>query len=247
MAEPNEQTTFDDLMGEDERAPKSPPEVPAGGATPEVASSENRDIDSGPESPLPEADRVAQAAPPQVEETDDLHQEPVAPDAAEDPGETTEGESARPSGEAAPAPSGSDAGTARARGDVQKPSQVGRTRRELLNPDKVFYKMGEVCEISGLESHVLRFWESEFEVLKPRKNRAGHRIFTHDDIELVLRIKRLLYDEGYTIPGARKKLENPGEDVEETQDETLERKHILNEISGIRRSIESVIKLLDGV
>lgn len=74
-------------------------------------------------------------------------------------------------------------------------------------PDRTFYKIGEVCELTDTQPYVLRFWETEFPQLAPRKSRAGQRIYQRKDIDLVLRIKRLLYDEEYTIAGARKKLE----------------------------------------
>jgi DNA-binding transcriptional MerR regulator len=71
---------------------------------------------------------------------------------------------------------------------------------------KSFYKLGEVCQITDTQPYVLRFWESEFPQLAPRKSRTGQRIYRQKDVELVLQIKRLLYEEGYTIAGARKKL-----------------------------------------
>ena len=71
---------------------------------------------------------------------------------------------------------------------------------------KLFYKIGEVCKICGVEPHVLRYWESEFLTLCPGKNRAGQRIYRSRDLELIDTISRLLYEEGYTISGARKKL-----------------------------------------
>lgn len=71
---------------------------------------------------------------------------------------------------------------------------------------KLFHKIGEVCEICGVEPHVLRYWESEFPTLSPGKNRAGQRIYRPQDLELISTISRLLYEEGFTIAGARKKL-----------------------------------------
>ncbi len=71
---------------------------------------------------------------------------------------------------------------------------------------KLFYKIGEVCSLTDTQPYVLRFWESEFPQLAPRKNRTGQRLYRHRDIEMVLEIKKLLYDEGHTIAGARKKL-----------------------------------------
>ena len=70
-----------------------------------------------------------------------------------------------------------------------------------------YYSMGEVCDLTGLKPHVLRYWETQFDMLHPVKNRAGNRVFRADDIEQVLLVKHLLYDEKYTIEGARQKLQ----------------------------------------
>ena len=75
-------------------------------------------------------------------------------------------------------------------------------------PQKLFFKIGEVCELAGVQAHVLRYWESEFPMLAPQKNRAGQRTYRRKDVEMALRIKELLYDEQYTIAGAKKKLAN---------------------------------------
>ena len=69
---------------------------------------------------------------------------------------------------------------------------------------KGFYRMGEVCSLTDLESHVLRYWEHEFPQLRPRKSGGGQRMYRPDDIELILRIRDLLHQEGYTIAGARR-------------------------------------------
>ncbi len=74
-------------------------------------------------------------------------------------------------------------------------------------PNKLFFKIGEVCEITETQPYVLRYWESEFPALAPAKNSSGQRIYRRRDIETVLRIKQLLYDEGFTIAGAKKRLE----------------------------------------
>src|ERR1043165_8665669 len=73
-------------------------------------------------------------------------------------------------------------------------------------PQKLFFKIGEVCEIVGVQAHVLRYWETEFPMLAPQKNRAGQRTYRRRDVELALRVKELLYDEQYTIAGAKKRL-----------------------------------------
>ena len=73
---------------------------------------------------------------------------------------------------------------------------------------KEYYSMGDVCSLTGLRPHVLRYWETQFDVLHPVKNRAGNRVFRAGDIEKVLLVKNLLYEEKYTIEGARQKLKN---------------------------------------
>lgn len=72
---------------------------------------------------------------------------------------------------------------------------------------KIYHKIGEVCKLVDIQPFVLRYWETEFPFLAPSKNKSGHRTYRQVDIDLVNRIKALLYDEGYTVPGARKKLE----------------------------------------
>src|SRR5947208_14132378 len=73
-------------------------------------------------------------------------------------------------------------------------------------PEKLFFKIGEVCDLAGVQAHVLRYWATEFPMLAPQKNRAGQRTYRRRDVDMALRIKELLYDEQYTIAGARKKL-----------------------------------------
>lgn len=83
---------------------------------------------------------------------------------------------------------------------------------------KAYYSIREVCDMMGLEAHVLRYWESEFPQLKPKKNRAGNRAYREKDIELIRYIKTLLYEEKFTISGAKKRLLEPKEpSVEQTK------------------------------
>lgn len=74
-------------------------------------------------------------------------------------------------------------------------------------PEKIYFKIGEVCELVGVQAHVLRYWETEFSMLSPQKNRSGQRSYRRRDVEIALRIKQLLYDEMFTIAGAKKKLQ----------------------------------------
>jgi len=73
-------------------------------------------------------------------------------------------------------------------------------------PDKLYFRIGEVAELTGIKPHVLRYWESEFGAFRPVKNSSRQRLYRRKDIELVLRIKDLLYNQGFTIAGARKAL-----------------------------------------
>ena len=77
-----------------------------------------------------------------------------------------------------------------------------------LSIKKLYYSISEVSKITNIEQYVLRYWETEFELLKPQKNRAGNRIYTNKDIQLILHIKTLLRERKYTIEGAKKILEN---------------------------------------
>jgi DNA-binding transcriptional MerR regulator len=111
-------------------------------------------------------------------------------------------------------------------------------------PDKLFFRIGEVAEIVGVEQHVLRYWEDEFDVLKPDKNQAGQRLYRRKDIEMVIRIKELLYEEMFTIAGAKKKLKTKKRDPSQLSfhfdpDEFLKWK------KQLKSDLNSVIKLLD--
>ena len=82
----------------------------------------------------------------------------------------------------------------------------------VVVPDKLFFRIGEAAEIVGVETHVLRYWESEFK-MRPQRSESGQRMFRRKDIARFLRIRRLLHDEGFTIAGARKALSAKGSDV----------------------------------
>ncbi len=75
-------------------------------------------------------------------------------------------------------------------------------------PDKLYFKIGEVSELLGVEPYVLRYWETEFPVLSPKKSGTGHRLYRRKDVELLLRIKHLLYEKRFTIEGARQALQS---------------------------------------
>ena len=80
----------------------------------------------------------------------------------------------------------------------------------LKHPVKLYYRIGEVSEIVGVEPHVLRYWETEFRSIRPQKSRKGQRIYSRRDVEKLITVKDLLYSHGFTIAGARKKLREGG-------------------------------------
>ena len=77
---------------------------------------------------------------------------------------------------------------------------------DLISSERLYYRIGEVSRITGLKPHVLRYWESEFRVIRPHKTGSFQRLYRKRDLELILRIKKLLYEEGFTISGARRKI-----------------------------------------
>src|SRR5512146_2324707 len=77
-------------------------------------------------------------------------------------------------------------------------------------PDKLYFKIGEVGELLGVEAYVLRYWETEFPIVSPKKSGTGHRLYRRKDVELLLRIKHLLYEKRFTIEGARQSLQAEG-------------------------------------
>src|SRR5579864_7877124 len=80
-------------------------------------------------------------------------------------------------------------------------------------PDKLYFRIGDVARLAAIKPYVLRFWETEFPALGPRKSGSGHRLYRRKDVELVLEIKRLLYEKRYTIEGARKYLDSRGREA----------------------------------
>lgn len=115
--------------------------------------------------------------------------------------------------------------------------------------EKLFYKIGEASKIVGVETHVLRYWETEFPFLMPRKTKSGQRIYTKKDIDLILQIKRLLYDEKYTIDGARRKLSSNLSDVEIEESEKTEERNdsninAVNALMKVKERLREMLKSL---
>ena len=106
-------------------------------------------------------------------------------------------------------------------------------------PDKLYFKIGEVARLVGVKPYVLRYWETEFSILRPGKTRSRHRLYRRKDVETLLEIRRLLYAERYTIEGAKRRLREAGKLVaEETlRDPTLAR---------LREELLELYAMLDG-
>ena len=112
---------------------------------------------------------------------------------------------------------------------------MGSSTRTKTIPDKMFYKIGEVSEIADIESYVLRYWESEFPFLKPRKNKSGQRVYARKDLELVIQIKNLLYKEKYTIAGVRKRF----------SDNSIKKSSVsIDTIRSIRKRLKRILNIL---
>ncbi len=111
-------------------------------------------------------------------------------------------------------------------------------------PDKLYFKIGEASRIVGVEPYVLRFWETEFEVLKPGKAPSRHRLYKKRDLELLLEIKRLLYAEGYTIEGARKRLKDNRRENRRQLKLPLADAKYRSALQRIKKDLQSLQKML---
>jgi DNA-binding transcriptional MerR regulator len=115
-------------------------------------------------------------------------------------------------------------------------------------PDKLYFKIGEVSQLVGVEPYVLRYWESEFPGLSPRKSNTGQRMFRRKDVELLLQIKQLLYEKKFTIEGARKVLKSgKSQAPAEALTEPIRQEELFpaaNPLPGIRQELADILKLL---
>ena len=116
-----------------------------------------------------------------------------------------------------------------------------RARGEVLQE---YFSIGDVCALTGLKAHVLRYWETQFRVLSPAKNRSGNRVYARREVELVLLVKHLLYTEKYTVDGARQKLDEHrragglrGAARDALRRETL---------ASIERELDAIVDVLEG-
>jgi DNA-binding transcriptional MerR regulator len=114
----------------------------------------------------------------------------------------------------------------------------------MTRPVQEFFSIGEVCQLTDLKPHVLRYWESQFRFLNPAKNRSGNRVYKAREIELIMLVKHLLYTEKYTIEGARQRIDHYRRTGEL---KSASRSAFTHELAGeIRQGLDDVIAVLDG-
>lgn len=112
-------------------------------------------------------------------------------------------------------------------------------------PDKLYFKIGEVSELLGVEPYVLRYWETEFTVLSPKKSGTGHRLYRRKDVELLLRIKHLLYEKKFTIEGARMALHGEPKAAKPRGSKRMQQDLFQEDpLPGIRRELSEILELL---
>ncbi len=106
-------------------------------------------------------------------------------------------------------------------------------------PDKLYFSIGEASRIAEVEPHVLRYWESEFSCLRPRKDKTGRRNYRKKDLEIILHIKDLLYGQRYSIAGAKIKLRGAGE-----RERRARERDLMSTLKGVKKDLQSVLKTL---
>ncbi|HEY6139770.1 MAG TPA: MerR family transcriptional regulator [Thermoanaerobaculia bacterium] len=113
---------------------------------------------------------------------------------------------------------------------------------EPLDDDDRLYKIGEVCRIADVQPYVLRYWETEFPSLAPNKSGGGQRLYTRREIDIILRIKQLLYSEGFTIAGAKKKLETEAEPAPVA---AAPAKSVNKALRQVKEELTAILRMLD--
>src|SRR5258708_22197141 len=113
-------------------------------------------------------------------------------------------------------------------------------------PDKLYFKIGEVSELLGVEAYVLRYWETEFPVLAPKKSGTGHRLYRRKDVELLLKIKHLLYEKRFTIEGARQSLQSEPPKSKAPRETKKQQASLFTQdpLPEIRRQLSEILTLL---
>lgn len=134
-----------------------------------------------------------------------------------------------------------------ARQDGERRESLPAARVEPI-PDKLYFRIGEVARICAVPSYVLRFWEREFPQLRPAKGGTGQRLYRRRDVEMALRVRRLLYEEGYTIPGARQWMREGARAAVGTEGSAGEGVGVAGDsrLQEMRAELEKIVRLLAG-
>jgi DNA-binding transcriptional MerR regulator len=129
-------------------------------------------------------------------------------------------------------------------GDVALNTDAVATQPDI--PDKLYFRIGEVSQLVGVEAYVLRYWESEFPGLSPRKSSSGQRMFRRKDVELLLRIKHLLYSQKFTIEGARKALQEKNKPANPVKHAPVRQAELFvtSPLPEIRKQVFEILRLL---
>jgi DNA-binding transcriptional MerR regulator len=114
-------------------------------------------------------------------------------------------------------------------------------------PDKLFFRIGEVAQLTGVAPYVLRYWESEFKLLRPRKSPAGQRVYRRGDIDLIFRIKQLLYEDRLTLEGAKKRLQQDARRRTQQLELPAADQRTIEVLRAIRTRLEGMRGLLRGM
>jgi DNA-binding transcriptional MerR regulator len=127
---------------------------------------------------------------------------------------------------------------------VKKKRRKSGSASDLVIPDKLYFRIGEVGRICRLPAYVLRFWETEFPILKPVKSSTGQRMYRQRDVENVLRIKRLLYEEGFTIAGARQHLREEAKPAKRQSGLPFPSKAQPESLKKVRQGLQEILGIL---
>jgi DNA-binding transcriptional MerR regulator len=107
------------------------------------------------------------------------------------------------------------------------------------------YKIGEVCKLADVQPYVLRYWETEFPPLAPNKSGGGQRLYTQRDLDIIMRIKQLLYSEGFTIAGAKKKLEGESSESEFPAPPAPPAKDLTKALLNVKKELTAILQMLE--
>ena len=117
---------------------------------------------------------------------------------------------------------------------------------EIVIPERLYFRIGEVAKLCRLPAYVLRYWETEFPQLKPTKSNTGQRMYRHRDVELVVHIRKLLYEEGFTIAGARQQLKIEAKPTKAQSALPFPPAPRTNELKQVRQALKEILALLDA-